>query len=173
MDFEIKFDASKNNRGTIITPYTYVVCGYPTPFQLEVNFNELYEGTYSFAKYNICQFIIKAENINNAIELAIERLKEIYKNGMPKKKIFRVSGIRYDDCNNKITYTPSFMENTHLRNQFTESSYITEKGDLLMHDTDGDGYGFWYAVDNDGKRISSRLKGSILNALVCNGTLIQ
>jgi len=174
MNFEVKFDESKKNRGTIITPFTYVVYGYSTPIQLEVNFNELYEGAYSFAKYNVCQFIIKVDDVNKAIELAVERLKDIYKDGMPqKKKVFRVTGIRYNDSNNKVTYTPSFMENTHIRNQFTESSYKTKEGDLLVHDTDGDGYGFWYAVDNDGKRISSRLKGSILNGLVCDGAITQ
>jgi hypothetical protein len=174
MNFEIKFDASNNNKGTIITPFTYVVYGYAKPFQLEVNFNELYEGTYSFAKYNVCQFIIEADNINKAIELAVERLKDIYKNGMPQKKqVFRVTGIKYNGSNDKVAYTPSFMENTHLRNQFTASSYKTKQGDLLVHDTDGDGYGFWYAVDNDGKIISSRLKGSILNGLVCDGVITQ
>jgi len=178
-EFKIEFNENDKNRGKIITPYYYEVYGYRNPIQLEVNFSELYKrpnsqtATYSFAKYGICQFTIKSDNINSAIELAIQRLKDIFKNGIPNRNDkFIVSGFRYDETNKKVSYTPSFMENTHLRNQFTEDSFKTKKGDLLKHDTEGDGYDFWYAIDNDGKRISDRLKGSILIGFISDGVLI-
>jgi hypothetical protein len=134
--FEIKFNKDDKNEGEIITPYKYKIIGYSDSFELKVRFEELYKGTYSFNEYNICQFIIESRDINSAIKLAIERLKYIFKDGVAKRnsnKIFVVSGFQFDEKNTKKPYTPSFMENTHSMNQFTENSFKTKKGDLLKY----------------------------------------
>ena len=160
----------EENRGTIITPFFHEV--YNKNEVLEVNFNEIYKGMFSFAKYNVVQFNIKADNIETAIEMAKDRLDDIFKNGYPKKnEIVVVTGYMYDENNNKKTYNLSFMENTHLRNQFTASSYKTKIGDLLKYETDGDGWGFWYAVDENGKRLSDRLKGGIFTSCLSDGII--
>ena len=174
--FEIKFNKDDKNEGEIITPYKYKIIGYSDSFELKVRFRELYKGTYSFNEYNICQFIIKSRDINSAIKLAIERLKYIFKDGVAKRnsnKIFVVSGFQFDEKNTKKPYTPSFMENTHSMNQFTENSFKTKKGDLLKYDSDGDGYGFWYLVNKDGERISNRLKGSIFVGYISDGVIFE
>jgi hypothetical protein len=183
LKFKVEFNDDKN-RGKIITPYTYMLYGYSNPFTLEVNFNELYKCResladggmmmYSFAKYGICQFNVKSKNIKSAIESAIERLQDIYKDGIPNKNdAFVVSGFRYNEDNKKVSYLPSFMEDTHIRNQFTKNSFTTKKGDILRYDDDGDGWGFWYAIDNDGKRVSTRLKGSILISYIADGVVVK
>ncbi len=176
VEFKIKFDNDSENSGEIITPYTYKIVGYSDSFELKVRFKELYKGTYSFDEYNICQFNIESDNIDSAIKLAIERLKYIFKDGIPQRnsdEIFVVSGFQYDKKNTKKPYTPSFMENTHSMNQFTENTFKTKKGDLLKYDRGGDGYGFWYLVNKNGEKISNRLKGSILVGYISDGVLFK
>jgi hypothetical protein len=159
-----------DNRGTIITPFFHNV--YNNSEILEVNFSELYKGMFSFAKYGVIQFNIKSDNVEDAITLAKNRLNVIFKNGYPNKKdIVVVTGFRYDENNNKNTYNLSFMENTHNNNRFTENSYKTKKGDLLKYDQDGDGFGFWYVVDKNGKRLSERLKGGIFIGYLSDGVI--
>ena len=158
------------NRGTIITPFFHEVYGETEV--LEVNFREIYKGVFSFAKYGVIQFNIKADNIETAVEMAKDRLDDIFKNGYPKKNdIVVVTGFRYDENNNKKPYNLSFMENTHLHNQFTANSYKTKGGDLLKYDRDGDGWGFWYVVDENGKRVSDRLKGGIFLGYLSDGVI--
>lgn len=161
----------EENRGTLITPYFHEVFGHPRQV-LEVNFYEIHKGVFSFAKYNIVQFLIKADNLETAIQMAKNRLDDIFINGYPNRnEFFVVSGYRYDNENFKKSYDLSFMENTHLYNQFTPSTYKLKIGDLLEYDTDGDGWGFWYAVDESGKRISNRLKGGIFIGYLSDGVI--
>jgi hypothetical protein len=168
MSYQIKI--KEGNRGSIITPFSHEIYGKHEI--LEVNFNEIYKGMFSFARYGVIQFNIKSDNTETAIEMAKERLNHILRNGFPKRDgIVVVSGFRYDENNNKKPYNLSFMENTHTQNQFTANSYKTKAGDLLRYDTDGDGYGFWYAVDIRGKRISGRLKGGILTSYLSDGVV--
>ncbi len=170
-NYEVIFDGE--NKGKLITPYVFKNAWHREGIQIIVNFNELYEGMFSFAKYSIVDFNIKSDSVENAIEMAKNRLDDIFSDGCPNsnKDIFEVTGTKYDYNNNKVPYELKFMENTHLRNPFTKSSYVTKKGDLLKHDVDGDGWGFWYAVDKSGKRISDRLKGTIFVSSFSNGII--
>jgi REP element-mobilizing transposase RayT len=162
----------EENRGTIETPYYYQV--YNKNEILQVNFSEIYKGCYSFWKYGIMQFNIKSDNINTAIEIAKDRISDIMANGYPKRgDIVMVTGYRYDDNNTKIPHTLTFMENTHIRNQFTANTYKTKAGDLLKYDCDGDGWGFWYAVDENGKRTSDRLKAGIFIGYLSDGIIVK
>ena len=171
-NFKIEFNKDDAKRGKIFTPYTYNMRNSAST-QLEINFHELYEGTYSFAKYGMCQFIIKSDDPLKAVELAIKRLKLIFKNGVPNssKLKYEVSGFKLNEFNKKGLFTPSFWVNTHLQNKFTSDYYYAKKGDILLHDIDGDGWGFWYVVDANGNKLSSRLKGSILVGLLSDGVI--
>ncbi len=167
-EYQVNF--KDENRGSIITPFFHEV--YGNSEILEVSFNEIYKGMFSFATYGVIQFNIKADNIKDAIEMAKDRLNNILQNGYPKRNdIVVVTDFIYDENNNKIPYNLSFMENTHIRNQFTPNSYKTKVGDLLKYDMDGDGWGFWYAVDENGKRISDRLKGGIFIGYLSDGVI--
>lgn len=166
--YEVNF--KEENRGSIITPFFHEV--YGNREVLEVNFSKLYGGMFSFAKYGVIQFNLKADSIETAVEMAKDRLNTILQKGFPKRNdIVVVSGFRYDENNNKKSYSLSFMENTHHQNQFTPNSYKTKPGDLLKYDTDGDGWGFWYAVDENGKRVSDRLKGGIFTGYLSDGVI--
>lgn len=170
-NYQVQF--KENNKGSIITPFSHKCYGKDEI--LEVSFNELYKGSFSFARYGILQFLIKTDNVKDAVKLAKKRLDAIFKNGYPTKNdIVVFSGFKYDEKDNKkIPYQLSFMENTHHQNQFTKSSFIVKVGDLLKYDCDGDGWGFWYAVDENGKRISARLKGSIFIGYCSDGVLTK
>lgn len=160
--FKITYDEKDKERGTIHTPFFR--SSYNNKVEpIDVTFYKLYQGMYSFG-YG---FLIKAENTEKAIQLAIERLKIVYNRGAYNlyADTFIVTGFRLSRENIKVPYTPSFMENTHHQNQFTPDTFKTKKGDYLKFDRDGDGYGFWYAVNKEGKRISERLKGSIFSSL--------
>lgn len=168
----MKVTFKEENRGTIITPYYHQVYGGSET--LEVNFNQIYKGCYSFARYGVIQFNIEADDINTAVEMAKDRINDIMANGFPNERdVVVVSGYRYDESNNKIPYNLSFMENTHHLNQFTAKTYKADVGTFLKYDCDGDGWGFWYAVDESGKRISGRLKGGIFTGYSSDGVIIK
>lgn len=169
----LKSDSDKD-RGTIKTPYSYKE--YYTLKQFEINYSLTYKGMYCFAKYGLMQFHIASDSLNKAIEMAKQRIDGIFniENILPSNSdIFEVSGFRYDENNIKKLYELSFMENTHMNNPFTSNSYKTKKGDLLKHDVDGDGWGFWYVVDENGNRISERLKGGIFIGYLSDGVLTK
>ena len=168
-EYQVVF--TENNRGTIHTPFFHNA--YLREEPLEVSFSELYKGMFSFGKWAVVQFLIKSDDVNEAIEMAKDRLELILANGYPDrlKDILVVTGFRYGEKNEKTPYTLSFMENTHHQNQFTASSYKMKEGDLLRHCSDGDGWGFWYAVDKNGNRISSRLKGDIFLSALSDGEI--
>lgn len=172
-NFKVIFK-EEENRGTLICPFFYD--SYGKQKFIEVNFSPLLysKGVFSFAQYGILQFTIKSDNIKDAIKMAKERIKIICKNGLPKQNdIVIVNDFRLLDDNTKKPYILSFMENTHHQNQFTPNSYITKKGDLLMYDRDGDGWGFWYAIDENKNRISGRLKGGTFFGYVSDGVVTK
>jgi hypothetical protein len=62
----------KNNySGTITTPFTHTI--FNRTETIEISFRELSQGIFSFAKYNVIQFIINADNVEDAITLAKNR----------------------------------------------------------------------------------------------------
>ena len=150
-----KITFQEGNRGTILTPYIHNA--YRNDEILEVNFRELYEGMFSFAKYGVLQFNIKANSIEEAIELAKVRLDNIFSNGDPNRirENVIVSGFKYDENNNKIPYNPP----------------LAKIGDLLKYVGNNDGYGFWYIVDSNGKRISNEVKSGIFESLFADGVI--
>jgi hypothetical protein len=50
-------------------------------------------------------------------------------------------------------------------------NYSKRTAGLLKYVGDNDGYGFWYAVDSNGKRISNDLKGGIFESLFADGII--
>jgi hypothetical protein len=171
-ELKVKYNQDDKKRGEIITPY-FRYHKFLNPEQLKIRFSELYEGTFHFGDGYITSFLIKTNTVKKAVEMGKTRIKEIYKYGVYNNEdIFVVTGYKYNENNEKIPFTPSFMENTHIRNQYTSNSFKTKEGDLLRYDQNGDGYGFWYKVDENGKKESDRLKGTILTALFCDGVVI-
>jgi hypothetical protein len=168
MDYKILFNTESS--GTMTCPFFHNVYGKLE--NLELNFKEFYKGTYLFAKYGIIDFFVESKSIKGAIKLAKNRLNNILKNGYPNKNdVVVFTGFKYDENNNKILFDLSLMENTHIANPFTKYSYKVKKGDLLKYDQDGDGWGFWYAVDKNGKIISDNLKGGIFTSYLSNGSI--
>jgi hypothetical protein len=132
----------------------------------EFSVQEIYKGCYSVSKYNLAQFLYRTEDEKKAMQYAKKHLKKLGKlDYSDRNGIFVVTNYQYNEKGEKVIFTPSFMENTHTKNQFTAHTYKTNKGALLRYDGDGDGYGFWYEVDCNGNKISDRLKGQIFVGL--------
>ena len=161
----------EDGRGTIITPFFHEV--YNKKERLEVNFSSLAKETFSFAKYGVIQFIIEADSLEKAVELAKDRINLLFPMYPKQNEIIKVTGFKYNNENVKVPFELSFMENTHHQNQFTANSYKTKIGDLLRYDCDGDGWGFWYIVDDNGKRISERLKGKTFLGAISDGIITK
>jgi hypothetical protein len=166
--YQVEF--KEKNRGTIISPFSFNVNGENEI--IKIDFWQLYEGLFSFVKYGLIQFDIKADDVKDAIELAKDRLDFVFENGYPKRNdIVSVTGFMFDKNNTKKPFVLSFMEKTNSLNQFTESSYKTKPGDLLKYNGDGDGFGFWYIVDENGNRKSDRLKGDTFTSCLSDGII--
>jgi hypothetical protein len=171
--FKVIFNDEK--KGIIQTPFLRKIYNQNN-ILINIKFSELYEGCYHFGEWNVLSFHIKTNDVKKAVKLAKNRLNYLFNDlkldfNTDNKKMFYFTGSRLDDQNNKNNFQLSFMENTHLQNQFTKDSYIVKKGAKLIYDCDGDGWGFWYEIDENNKRISDRLKGATLNGLLSDGVL--
>jgi hypothetical protein len=177
-NFEVIIDDKNDESGKIVTPF-FLLEGTNIRKKLEVRFeNSTYrkaEKKYKFWEYNTCDFNIYSNDIKKAIELAINRLIIIFKNGVPTVfNKYIVSGYKLDEKTNKKIPFEIEMENTELY-KGGEKWITLKKGDTLEFDTaNDDNYGFWYIVDNvTKKRLSNRLKGGSISKYFSDGKILK
>jgi hypothetical protein len=175
--YTINHDKGKNS-GEITTPLIWFQSRFDKGNKIIARYRNLRDNEYQFWDNfggALFSFEIEGTTPKMAYEKAIDRLKSIFKNGVPQKRgaMFEVSGYKFDELNKKLPFTPSFMTGTHIRNIMGDGKYKTEKGELLKFDDNGDGWDFYYLVDAYGTKVEDvpRLKGSIFSSLFGQGII--
>ena len=175
--YTINHDKGKNS-GEITTPLIWFQSRFDKGNKIIARYRNLRDNEYQFWDNfggALFSFEIEGTTQNIACEKAIDRLKSIFKNGVPQKRgaMFEVTGYKFDELNKKEPFTPSFMTGTHIRNIMGDGKYKTEKGELLKFDDNGDGWDFYYVVDAYGSKVEDvpRLKGSIFSSLFGQGII--